>query len=88
MRAGVLALQGAFREHRETLESLGVVVTDVRAPEHLEDIDALVIPGGESTTMHHLMDSAGLVAPIVGAAALVSFGPLEERRSSGRVDQR
>ena len=54
-RVGVLALQGSFAEHEATLSWLGVVTTQVRRVEHLRDIDALVIPGGESTTVGKLM---------------------------------
>ena len=64
MKVGVLALQGAFREHREALESLGVAVAEVRTPDALAGVDALVMPGGESTTMHHLLASSGLVDPL------------------------
>lgn len=52
---GVLALQGDFREHRQVLEGLGVRVSEVRKAGHLEDIDGLVIPGGESTVMDKLL---------------------------------
>lgn len=54
-RIGVLALQGAFREHRQAFERIGVAVTEVRLPRHLEGLDGVVIPGGESTTMGKLM---------------------------------
>jgi 5'-phosphate synthase pdxT subunit len=64
MKAGVLALQGAFREHAETLDSLGVDVVEVRVPEHLSGIDALFLPGGESTTITKLLDSSGLRDPV------------------------
>jgi 5'-phosphate synthase pdxT subunit len=64
VKAGVLAIQGAFREHREVLDALGVDSVEVRAPEHLSGIDALILPGGESTTMVKLVDSAGLREPI------------------------
>jgi 5'-phosphate synthase pdxT subunit len=57
---GVLALQGDFREHRVMLERLGAGTREVRRPADLEGCDALVIPGGESTTMHRLMTSHGL----------------------------
>ena len=53
-RVGVLALQGDFREHLEILRAVGATGTEVRRPEHLESIDALVIPGGESTTIGKL----------------------------------
>ena len=53
-RIGVLALQGAFREHVQMLESLGAEVVEVRLAEELEGLDGLVIPGGESTTIMRL----------------------------------
>ena len=55
MNVGILALQGAFREHRLAFARLGVTAREVRLPVHLEGLDALVIPGGESTTMAKLM---------------------------------
>lgn len=51
LKVGVLALQGAFAKHKEMLLSLGVDVIEVRKPEELSTCDALIIPGGESTTM-------------------------------------
>ena len=51
MKVGVLALQGAFREHAEALDALGADVAVRQAPEHLAGVDAIVLPGGESTTM-------------------------------------
>jgi len=57
---GVLALQGDWREHKLLLESLGVEVLPVRRAEELDLIDALVIPGGESTAMSNLAKSFGL----------------------------
>ncbi len=57
---GVLALQGAFREHRQAFERLGMRVREVRLPAHLEGLAALAIPGGESTTMAKLMHAYGL----------------------------
>jgi pyridoxal 5'-phosphate synthase pdxT subunit len=64
LRVGVLALQGAFREHRRVLEALGAQVSEVRLPADLEGLQALVIPGGESTTMGRLMTDFGLWAPV------------------------
>ena len=64
MTVGVLALQGAFREHRRMLESLGVSVQEVRLPADLNGLSGLVIPGGESTTMGKLMLDYGLREPI------------------------
>ena len=67
MKAGVLALQGAFREHREVLDALGVDAVEVRLPEQLSGLDALFIPGGESTTITKLLDSSGLREPLHAA---------------------
>jgi len=64
MKVGVLALQGAFREHREVLDALGVEAVDVRTPAELGALDALILPGGESTTMSALLDSSGVRAPL------------------------
>jgi pyridoxal 5'-phosphate synthase pdxT subunit len=64
MKVGVLALQGAFREQAETFGALGAEVTLVKAPEHLAGIDAIVLPGGESTTVDKLLDSSGLRTPL------------------------
>ena len=60
MRIGVLALQGAFREHAAALRKLGANVVDVRLPGELEGLDGLVIPGGESTTILRLAELYGL----------------------------
>ena len=59
-RIGVLALQGAFREHAQALRRAGAEVVEVRLPEQLDDVDGLVIPGGESTTMARLAELYGL----------------------------
>jgi 5'-phosphate synthase pdxT subunit len=59
-RIGVLALQGAFREHARALRRLGAEVVEVRRPEELKGLDGLVVPGGESTTMMRLADIYGL----------------------------
>ena len=53
---GVLAIQGDFAEHRTALESLGVDVKEVRLPDQLDDVDGLIVPGGESTTIVQLID--------------------------------
>jgi pyridoxal 5'-phosphate synthase pdxT subunit len=60
LRIGVLALQGNFREHVQMLRGLGVEAVEVRKPEQLADLDGLVIPGGESTTIMRLMALGGL----------------------------
>ncbi len=60
IRIGVLALQGAFREHVEALRKLGAEAVEVRLPEQLEGLDGLIIPGGESTTIGKLAVQYGL----------------------------
>ena len=76
MKIGVLALQGNFREHAAMLRRLGADVVEVRLPEQLEDLDGLVIPGGESTAMLRLMRLYGLqeavrrfAGPVFGTCA-------------------
>ena len=69
MRIGVLALQGAFQEHLETLESIGVEGVPVRLPPDLDGLAGLILPGGESTTMRRLIARWGLAEPILGLAA-------------------
>lgn len=64
MKVGVLALQGDFREHIDVLERIGVEAVEVRTPQELETVDALVIPGGESTTIGRLATLYGLIEPI------------------------
>jgi 5'-phosphate synthase pdxT subunit len=56
IRVGVLALQGAFREHIKSLEKCGVSAAEIKSPDQLDDIDALIIPGGESTTIRKLLE--------------------------------
>ncbi|NPA26107.1 MAG: pyridoxal 5'-phosphate synthase glutaminase subunit PdxT [Chloroflexi bacterium] len=68
-RIGVLALQGDFLEHRQMLERLGALVREVRLPEHLDGLDGLIIPGGESTTMGKLAVDFGLIEPLRAFAA-------------------
>jgi pyridoxal 5'-phosphate synthase pdxT subunit len=60
LRVGVLALQGDFEAHAKTLRQLGAEPREVRTPAEMEGLDALVIPGGESTTIGKMIDSAGL----------------------------
>ena len=61
---GVLALQGAFREHVRMLRRLGAKVTEVRLPRDLEGLDGLMIPGGESTTIGLLLEEYKLMEPL------------------------
>lgn len=60
VRIGVLGLQGDFKEHLETLAAIGADGVDVRTQKQLDDVDALIIPGGESTTIGKLMDLYGI----------------------------
>jgi 5'-phosphate synthase pdxT subunit len=68
VKAGVLSLQGDFREHARVFAELGASPVEVRTPEDLARVDVLAIPGGESTTISKLAGSAGLVEPIVERA--------------------
>ena len=68
MKIGVLAVQGDFREHVETLRSIGVEGVEVRLPDDLEGVSALIVPGGESTTMRRLIARWGLREPILELA--------------------
>lgn len=69
MKAGVLALQGDFREHVRVLAELGAAPVEVRTTEELSRVDCLVIPGGESTTIAKLARAGELVEPIRDRAA-------------------
>jgi 5'-phosphate synthase pdxT subunit len=69
VKVGVLALQGAFAAHIDVLHSLDVAAFEVRTPQQLADADALVIPGGESTTMSMMAERSGLLEPLAEAVA-------------------
>jgi 5'-phosphate synthase pdxT subunit len=93
---GVLALQGDVREHVAALRALGADTTEVRRPDQLEAVDALVLPGGESTTMSLLLSSSELEEPLAKRLAdgMPAFGTcagmilLASRLLDGRRDQR
>jgi 5'-phosphate synthase pdxT subunit len=68
MKIGVLAVQGAFREHLATLAAIGVEGVAVRLPADLDGVDGLILPGGESTTMRQLIERWGLREPILAMA--------------------
>ena len=95
-KVGVLALQGDVREHALALAELGAHVVEVRTPEDLVGVDALVLPGGESTTMSLLLQSSGLFDPIAARLAdgMPAFGTcagmilLASAVVDGRPDQR
>ena len=61
---GILALQGAVDAHRDALERLGATVEMVKRPDQLDGLDAIVLPGGESTTMSMLLESSGMFDPL------------------------
>lgn len=63
-KIGVLALQGDFAEHCQILNRIGVETREVRLPQHLADLDGLIIPGGESTTIGKLAVAYGLMEPL------------------------
>ncbi|MFT3854768.1 MAG: pyridoxal 5'-phosphate synthase glutaminase subunit PdxT [Ilumatobacteraceae bacterium] len=92
----MLALQGAFRAHEEALSALGIEPRQVRTPAQLAEVDALVMPGGESTTMSKLLESSGLFDPLAEriAAGMPVFGTcagmilLATSVLDGRPDQR
>ena len=96
MKVGVLALQGAFAQHAQVLVALAAAPVEVRCPADLADVDAMVLPGGESTTMSMLLDSSGLRQPVADRLAngMPTFGTcagmilLATRLADGRYDQR
>jgi 5'-phosphate synthase pdxT subunit len=64
VKIGVLGLQGAVSEHLQALEAVGAEGSTVKRPEQLAELDGLILPGGESTTMRRLMDRSGLFEAI------------------------
>ena len=96
MRVGVLALQGAFRAHADRLSALGVEAPEVRTRAQLDGVDALVMPGGESTTMSNLLTTSGLFDELKARISdgLAVFGTcagmilLASEVHDGRPDQR
>ena len=64
-KIGVLAIQGDYQEHKNMLEDVGAVTKEIRLPNELEDIDGLIIPGGESTTIIQLIDIYEMRNPII-----------------------
>ena len=96
MKVGVLALQGAWARHAAMLARLGASSVAVRTPADLDGVDALVVPGGESTTISMLLDSSGLSPVVAGrlAAGMPAFGTcagmilLSGEILDGRSDQR
>ncbi|GIW27787.1 MAG: pyridoxal 5'-phosphate synthase subunit PdxT [Meiothermus sp.] len=77
VKIGVMAIQGDFREHKEMLKALGAEVVEVRLPEHLEGLQGLIVPGGESTTIGMLAREYGLEEAVrsqVRAGSLAVWG--------------
>ena len=93
---GVLALQGAFAAHAESLRRCGASTLEVRTPADLAGVDALVMPGGESSTMSQLLESSGVLAAISAriSEGMAVFGTcagmilLAAEVLDGRADQR
>lgn len=69
MKIGILALQGAVREHAAAIKKCGVEVVAVKSAADLSQLDGLVLPGGESTAMRRLIDAHGLLMPLKKFAA-------------------
>ncbi len=96
LKVGILALQGASARHAEALAALGAHPVDVRVPEDLAGVDALVVPGGESTTMSRLLETSRLFDPVAERLAdgIPAFGTcagmilLAADVLDGRPDQR
>jgi 5'-phosphate synthase pdxT subunit len=96
VKVGILALQGDVREHARVLADLGADPIEVRGPQELAGIDALILPGGESTTMSMLLESSGLYDPVADRLAdgMPAFGTcagmilLASEVLDGRGDQR
>ena len=96
MKIGVLALQGAFKLHVQALERLGVEALEVRSLQDFDDSEALIIPGGESTTMSFLLESSEILdslkerstdgMPILGTCAGMIL--LSSKITDGRSDQK
>jgi 5'-phosphate synthase pdxT subunit len=97
---GVLALQGDFAEHAAALSAVGVEPRQIRLPEQLEGLDALILPGGESTTIARLLATFKLLEPVrqlgaegtpiwgtcAGAILLAKRAPGLDRPSLGLMD--
>jgi len=83
MKVGVLALQGDFAEHCQSLTRSGAEAIEVRLPDQLTDLDGLIIPGGESTTIGKLIDAYGFIEPIRALRKREEFGHLCRRNFDG-----
>jgi 5'-phosphate synthase pdxT subunit len=96
VKVGVLALQGAFAAHARCVRALDAEPVEVRTPDQLDEVDALILPGGESTTMSMLLETSGLFDPLAARLAdgLPTLGTcagmilLGSEILDGRPDQR
>ena len=96
MKVGILALQGDVSEHAQALSDLGADAVEVRTPDALAAVDALILPGGESTTMSKLLETSGLFDAVASRLAdgMPAFGTcagmilLAAEVLDGRADQR
>jgi 5'-phosphate synthase pdxT subunit len=96
VKVGLLALQGAVGLHGEALRDLGATPVEVRTPTDLADVDALIVPGGESTTISKLLATSELTEPLSEriAAGMPTFGTcagmivLADEVLDGRPDQK
>lgn len=96
VKVGLLALQGAVGLHADAVTACGATPVEVRTPAQLADVEALILPGGESTTISMLLESSGLAEPLAErlAAGLPTFGTcagmilLAKTVLDGRPDQR
>lgn len=79
MTVGILALQGAFREHEQMLQGMGVATRQIRLPRDLNGVERLIIPGGESTTIGKLMVMYDLLTPLRQRiqAGMPVWGPVQ-----------
>ena len=93
MKVGTLALQGDVSEHAQALSDLGADAVEVRTPNELAPVDALILPGGESTTVSKLLESSGLFDAVAARLdegmpadlVLVHGDPLSDARAMWRV---
>lgn len=93
MDIGILSLQGAVSEHRNSVEKIGINAIEVRKPADLENISGLIMPGGESTTLRNLLENSGLWKmidesnlPIMGTCAGAILMGKSKDKTFGKID--
>ena len=82
-RVGVLALQGDFEAHKQALARVGAEAVEVRTAAQLDDVDGLILPGGESTTMLKLLEEEGLFEPLRRFGFVARLQTQLEQRACG-----